>query len=524
VTNSAANTLEYLIANASTAQHWQFGRGIEKESLRIDMDGNLSMREHPHELGSALSHPQITTDFSEALLELITGVHTRIDDALGELFRIHQYVYSVLEKQGEMLWTNSMPCVLNDDSGIPIANYGSSNVAKMKQTYRKGLGHRYGRAMQAIAGIHYNWSAPEGLWDALIQKESYTGDRQAFITNKYLGLIRNFRRHSWLLYMLLGASPALCRTFLGDSPHKLDKMGRGTLFAEHATTLRMGDLGYTSDAQSSLNINYNDLDSYIATLKQGLTTKAPEYANIGVKVDGEYRQLSDAILQIENEFYSPIRPKRVASSGETPIRALLTRGIEYIEVRCVDLNPFNALGIERLQAHFIDAFLLSCLLNDSELETSASIAELTRNTERVVNNGRDPELVLCDNGVEKLASTWALELCDQAAAAAQLLDSVEATKDFSLAVHAMKGALEHPSHLPSAKVMQSIREQGDSFSKFGMHSSKNAAEFFLQSPLSLEQESQFHETALKSLETQVQIEASDRISFDEYLANYYAQY
>jgi len=524
VTNALVSTLDYLIANSADKNRWQFGRGIEKESLRIDQDGNLSMRAHPHELGSALTHPQITTDFSEALLELITGVHYRIDDALGELFSIHQYVYQILQRQGEMLWTNSMPCVLDDDSGIPIANYGSSNVAKMKQVYREGLGHRYGRAMQAIAGIHYNWSAPEGLWDTLIEKEGYQGDRQAFITDKYLGLIRNFRRHSWLLYMLLGASPALCRTFLGEAPHSLDKMGRGTLFAEHATSLRMGDLGYTSDAQSSLNINYNDLNSYIATLKTGLTTKAPEYADIGVKVDGEYRQLSDSILQIENEFYSPIRPKRVTASGETPIRALLTRGIEYIEVRCIDLNPFNALGIDRLQAHFIDAFLLSCLLDESELETTESIEELTHNTELVVNNGRDPELKLTDRGVTKSAYSWALELCDRAAAAAKLLDSVEECEDFSLAVHAMKGAIEHPSHLPAAKVMRAIRDQGESFSKFAMNSSSSAAEFFSQSPLSLDEESRFQAAALSSIEKQRQIEASDCLSFDDYLANYYGQY
>ncbi len=522
VTDSLAQAVSSLSKHADAT--WQFGRGIEKESLRIDREGNLAQTPHPPALGSALSHPQITTDFSEALLELITGVHYRIDDTLGELYKIHQYVYHVLDKQDEILWTQSMPCVLNKDEGIPLAEYGSSNVAKMKHTYRMGLGHRYGRPMQAIAGIHYNWSVPAALWDQLIQDEGYTGDRQAFITDRYLGLIRNFRRYSWLLYLVTGASPAICRSFLDGAPHNLDQMGQGTLFAEHGTSLRMGDLGYTSDAQSSLEINYNDLPNYIATLKQGLTTKVDEYADIGVKVNGQYKQLSDAILQIENEFYSPVRPKRVAQSGETPIKALASRGIEYIEVRCVDLNPFNAIGIDRLQAHFIDAFLLFCLLEPSALETTESINESANNTQLVVNQGRAESLTLNDQGQARSVTEWANALCDQIASVATLFDQAEDTDQFSLAVQAGRAVINSPTNLPAAKVLQGIQASNDSFSAYAMASARDTAEFFRQAPPSAEEIAEFEEKAVASIDKQREIEASDTISFDEYLANYYEQY
>lgn len=524
MTDTLSHTISALATQISTAKEWQFGRGIEKESLRIDQDGNLSQRPHSVKLGSALTHPQITTDFSEALLELITGVHHRIDDALGELYQIHQYVYQVIASEGELLWTHSMPCVLNSDEGIPLANYGTSNVATMKHTYRKGLGHRYGRPMQAIAGIHYNWSAPEGLWTSLIEAEGFTGDRQQFITDKYLGLIRNFRRYSWLLYMITGASPALCRSFLSGENHQLDMMGRGTLFTEGATSLRMGDLGYTSDAQSSLAISYNDLPGYLATLKEGLTTQVDEYTNIGVKVNGQYKQLSDAILQIENEFYSPVRPKRVAQSGETPIKALATRGIEYIEVRCIDLNPFNAIGIDRQQAHFIDSFLLFCLLADSPLETPQSVAESEANTSLVVNNGRSDSLELSNKGANIKLSEWANQLTDQIANAAALLDQAEDSQDFSLSVESAKAMFASPSNLPAAKVLQAIRDNNDSFSKFALDSSRDTAHFFKQSPLSDTEISNFENKAITSIEKQRQIESADDISFDQYLANYYEQY
>src|SRR4051812_21150799 len=301
-------------------------RGIEKESLRVGRDGRLALTPHPEQLGSALTHPFITTDFCESQLELITGVHDSVEACIREITEIHQAVYRAMGD--ELLWVASMPCNLPGDAAIPIGRYGSSNVGRAKSVYRTGLGHRYGRRMQTISGIHYNFSLPTRL----------TND-------DYFGLIRNFRRQSWLLLYLFGASPAVCSTFVEGRQHQLQPLGDGTLHLPHATSLRMGRLGYQSEAQSSLAVSYNSLHTYAASLQEALTKSYPAYEAIGIRDGDEYRQLSTTMLQIENEFYGTIRPKRPIRSGERALHALRERGVEYVEVRLMDLDPFVAVGI-----------------------------------------------------------------------------------------------------------------------------------------------------------------------------------
>jgi len=346
----------------SAARLHGIGRGVEKESLRVTQDGKLATTPHPRELGAALTHPHITTDFSEAQLELITGVHRSAEATEAELTQVHQAVYRALGN--EMMWVGSMPCTLPPDDQIPLGQYGTSNVGQSKTVYRTGLGHRYGRRMQTISGIHYNWSLPD------------------VTTAEYFGLIRNFRRHSFLLLYLFGASPAVPRGFADESPDLLP-LGPDTLHMPHATSLRMGRLGYQSDAQTSLCVSYNSLDSYAASLSDALVRPWPAYEKLGIRAaDGSYNQLSDSLLQIENEFYGTIRPKRVIFPGERPLHALRERGVEYIEVRCMDLDPFVPAGIAPATMRMIDIFLLHCLLDDSPLDSPYEIAELGRNQQR----------------------------------------------------------------------------------------------------------------------------------------------
>ncbi|MCJ8268303.1 MAG: glutamate--cysteine ligase, partial [Psychrosphaera sp.] len=270
-----------------------------------------------------------------------------------------------------------MPCKLNGDKSIPIAQYGKSNIGQMKQVYRQGLAHRYGRTMQSIAGIHYNFSMPDDFWPHYQELLGAKGDVQAFKSQCYFDLIRNFRRHSWLLIYLFGASPALDNSFVGtNKSHKLDQLGQQTLGLPYATSLRMSDLGYQSKAQENLDISYNNLHSYIQGVEQAMAQPYPDYEKIGIKVNGEYRQLNDNILQIENEYYSEIRPKRVTQPGKTPLSALKSNGVEYIEVRILDTNPYLPVGIDAQQIRFLDAFLLYCLLSDSPQLTSLENAEI----------------------------------------------------------------------------------------------------------------------------------------------------
>ncbi|HWS74956.1 MAG TPA: glutamate--cysteine ligase, partial [Quisquiliibacterium sp.] len=352
-------------------------RGIEKESLRSRQDGTLADTPHPAALGSALTHPHITTDFSESQLELITGVHTGPAPCLAELTDIHQFVQRHIGD--ELMWASSMPCKLPAEELIPIGRYGSSNVGRAKTVYRQGLSWRYGRRMQTISGIHYNFSLPAGAWDALARESGSDGSSREFQTDAYFALIRNFRRHSWLLLYLFGASPAVCGSFLAGQPHGLQALGSGTLYLPHATSLRMGPLGYQSDAQAALAVSFNSLESYSVSLSRALTQPYPPYEAIGLRDGDEYRQLASSLLQIENEFYGTIRPKRTIRPGERPLRALAQRGVEYVEVRCLDLDPFHAIGIGEGTLRFLDVFLLHCLLSDSPPDTPDEIRELAYN-------------------------------------------------------------------------------------------------------------------------------------------------
>src|SRR5438067_10347381 len=387
-------------------------RGIEKESLRVRPDGTLAMTPHPAALGSALTHPHITTDFSEAQLELITGVHSTADACLGELKDLRRFVYRHVGD--EMLWCASMPCKLPGESAIPIAHFGPSNVGRAKTVYRVGLSHRYGRRMQTISGVHYNFSLLEDAWPLA---------DLANANDAYFALIRNFRRHAWVLLYLFGASPAVCATFLEGRAHELRELAPGTFYLPYATSLRMGRLGYLSEAQDSLAVSYNDLESYAASLDNALIEPYPAYEAIGIRDGDDYRQLATSLLQIENEFYSTIRPKRVIRPGERPLHALRERGVQYVEARVMDLDPFSAIGIAAETVRFLDIFLLHCLLSESPDDTPVELRSITTNKQQVATRGREPGLRLYRGTKQIQLRRWASELLDGCAPIAAALDA-----------------------------------------------------------------------------------------------------
>ena len=499
----------------------QLQRGIEKESLRISNEGSLAQTAHPVGLGSALTHSSITTDFSEALLELITPVHADIDKTLQQLSDIHSFIYSQLEQ--ESLWVTSMPCVLTGSENIPLAQYGNSNVARMKTVYRRGLGNRYGRAMQTIAGIHYNFSLPEALWPVLQQVKNDSQPVQDFITSNYFSLIRNFTRCSWLLLYLFGSSPAVCKSFVAGEQHQLESLDEHTLYLPYATSLRMGDLGYQSKAQKTLPICYNELENYVRTLCCAITTPHEAYEKIGMNVDGSYQQLSAALLQIENEFYSAIRPKRVARSGETALRALHQGGVEYIEVRCIDVNPFLPMGIDAEQIRFMDCFLLSCLLKESPPCDSEERQFIANNQAHVVCEGRKPGLMLQSINGDISLVEWGEQLISGAEQIAEILDSAHGTTDYSKACQNQRAKLLDPELTPSAKVLTELKS-GKSFFTFAQEQAKQQQDYFEKNPLPASQQQQFEQESQESLKRQADIEATEQIPFDQYLDQYFQQY
>ena len=501
-------------------------RGIEKEGLRVDAStGMLAQSPHPQALGSALTHPSITTDYSESLLEFITPVAQDVELTLAQLDAIHRFTASQLE--GELIWGASMPCIVSGDRSIPIANYGSSNVGQMKRVYRNGLGVRYGRMMQAIAGIHYNFSMPETFWRAAWEQDGSNGSLQDYQTAGYLGLIRNFFDRAWLLIYLLGSSPAVCASFLaGNREHPLIPFDAGgtSLYMPNATSLRMGDLGYTSNAQSSLNVCYNNLDNYLATLSNAIVTPHPSYAQFDVTGNGERAQLNDSLLQIENEFYSPIRPKRVAQSGEAPIVALKRGGIEYIEIRCIDINPFLPLGIDAQTMRLIDVFLVDAILSESPLCDEDGQRRNQENLRRVVNAGRSPDLQLLTPEGEKPLQTVAQELFNSMSKTAEAMDSEAGSNLHQQAMTAASARIVNPESTPSGRVLQEMRDTNTPFWQLALNYSKQWHKGHLARPLGSIEEAEFHTATTVSLNQQKAMEQDTQESFQTYLDRFYNQY
>jgi len=497
-------------------------RGLEKESLRVAPDGGLSSAPHPAALGSALTHPHITTDFSEAQLELITGVHTSVEDCLEELQRIHQVVARAIGD--ELLWCASMPCRLPAEDAIPLGRYGRSNVGTAKTVYRRGLSYRYGRRMQTISGIHYNFSLPEAAWPALQAADARDGSPDAYRNDAYFALIRNFRRHAWLPLYLIGASPAVCASFVAGRRHALQTLAGGTLYLPYGTTLRMGPLGYQSAAQAKLAVSYNDLKSYARSLHGALTEPYPPYEKIGIKVGDEYRQLSTALLQIENEFYGTIRPKQPVETGERPLHALGERGVAYVEARLVDLDPDTPLGIRAQTMRLLETFLLWCLLADSPPDTPAETAELAHNQHTAAERGRAPDVRLMRRGEERRLADWGGEVlagCEPIAAA---LDAAHASDGYRAALAEAQAMLVDAARTPSARVLAELEAFPDkSYPDFVLARSQAHRAALLGLPLDGAVAERFARMAADSIAEQQAIEAADDEDFETFRRHYLGQ-
>lgn len=495
--------------------------GIERECLRVTGEGRLAQTPHPEALGAALTNEQITTDYSESLLEFITPALANPADTLESLDKIHRFAYSKLGS--EYIWSPSMPCPLPAEADIPIAYYGTSNIGKLKYVYRQGLALRYGKTMQCIAGIHYNFSLPEAIWPVLKQDAKFEGDDRDFQSESYIGLIRNFRRYSWLLMYLFGASPALDASFLRGRSHQLEQFDAETLYLPYATSLRMSDLGYQSNAQADLTPCYNDLLTYTDSLRRAVATPYAPYVEIGTHKDGEWIQLNTNVLQIENEYYSTIRPKRVTYSGERPIQALVARGVQYVEVRCLDINPFLPVGIDLQQSRFIDAFILYCALHDSPQLANNECGNASTNFLTVVKEGRRPGLQLNRNDTTIDLKVWAYEMLDTIRPICELLDASQGTDQHVKSLDAQRAKVADASLTPSAQVLAAMTEHKEGFTAFSLRQSQVHADHFRSNPLSAEDQTHFESKARESLAQQAELEQTEeKVDFDTFVGAYQA--
>ncbi|NEV62905.1 glutamate--cysteine ligase [Thiorhodococcus minor] len=521
-----AETLERRVVrleDAGAARALQDNRiGLEKEGLRVSCGGRIAESPHPAALGSALTHPYITTDFSEALLELITPALTEPEAVLGFLHDVHTYVYRHLGD--ELLWATSMPCVLEGGARIPLAYYGTSNAATMKTVYRRGLGNRYGRTMQVIAGVHFNFSFADTFWSLYQDVRSSGDDRGGFRSESQMGMIRNLQRLGWLIPYLFGASPAVCASFVQGQETDLERFDETTLYYPHATSLRMGDIGYQNKQEEGTGMKacYDSLDAYVRSLTWAIETPCPQYETIGVKIGDRYEQLSANVLQIENEYYSTVRPKQITEWMEKPSLALRRRGVGYVELRSLDVNLFEPVGVGREQLDFLETLMLYCLLQESPRIGSRERRDIDENEVLTAHRGREPGLKLARNRSAVTLKQWAEEVIEDMQAVAALLDGAsDGSHRQSLRRQSAKVADSELT--PSAMMLSEMRERREGFFAMARRRSCEHQEYFKQQGLDEGGAQALDQWARVSIDRQREIEAADDQTFDDFLRAYAAQ-
>ncbi|MFB6435021.1 MAG: glutamate--cysteine ligase [Candidatus Malihini olakiniferum] len=492
-------------------------RGIERETLRVQPNGNFAQTGHPKNLGAALTHPWITTDFAEALLEFITPVDQDVDHLLAFLQDIHRYVARNIGS--ERLWPFSMPCFIPDEEDIELAQYGTSNIGRFKTLYREGLKNRYGALMQTISGVHYNFSLPLAFWQARAGVADAESGKQE-ISAGYFRLIRNYYRFGWVIPYLFGASPAICSFFLPSTETTLpfESGENGIYYLPYATSLRLSDLGYTNKLHSKLGITFNTLDGYVAALKRAIKTPSEKYADLGVKQGEHYLQLNTNVLQIENELYALIRPKRVTHRGEAPSDALIRGGIEYIEVRSLDINPFTPSGVSAEQVRFLDLFLIWCALADGAEMNSAELQSTRKNWNRIILEGRKPGLLTAGMGCETRQQPLAEvghALFPDLRRVAKVLDREHEKPYYQQVCDKLSIGFDKPENTFSGRLLPLLKAQG--CCNFGLTLAESYREQLSQEPLTVLTEAQFIAESERAWQKQRTLEAKDTLSFDAYL-------
>lgn len=492
---------------------FEIRQGLEREALRIDSEGKLALSSHAEALGSKLTHPNITTDYSESLLEFITPVHTSTQELLGHLEQIHGFTQKSIG--AEYIWPNSMPCTLPEDDKIPLAYYGESNVGKLKTLYRRGLGHRYGRSMQSIAGVHYNFSFSDCFWEYLQKIEKSNESLKTYKSKKYFHIIRNYQRYRWLLIYLFGASAVVDASFLEGKEHNLERLDSETFFSPHGMSLRMGGLGYTSEAQKEIGVCFNQVETYVQSLEEARLKSYLDYEKIGLKdAEGEYKQINTHILQIDNEFYSTIRPKNIAKTRESALMALHERGVEYIELRLLDVDPFHPLGVSAETINFLHLFFIWCLSSDSPRIEQKECDCLDDNFSEVLLKGRDTKTQVWFKDKHVPIREAALNILEEISVNSKEICAV--VPSYNIALDTQMRKLDAIEQLPAQKVIDQI--SGKSFASF---SKDTAIENSRQYSLSKEAEQGLVEASELSHKVQRNIEEKDKLTFDDFLVKYF---
>ena len=505
------------VFNSDAEDILAFGKfGIEKESLRVSQS-TISRQKHQESMGSPLCHRYITTDFSEAQLELITPPLIDKKKGLNFLENIHHFVSHKIED--EIIWPFSMPPFIKSDADIPIASYGSSNLALFKTTYRNGLSHRYGRTMQAISGIHFNYSLPEQIWKSSLFRQE-KGVSKKLRANIYFRTLRNLHRMNWLILYFFGASPIVAKNFLSNKHKGFQKLDNHAYYLPFATSLRMSDLGYQNINQSKVAISLNSLPEYIFDLKQATATKCDDFQKIDQETAEDYPQINSNILQIEDEYYAVSRPKSSNVSNQRLTTKLKDAGVDYIELRSLDINPFQRIGIDLDTVHFLEVFFIYCTLNPSPPIKNGEIEEIKQNDLLVAIKGREPGLNLSNNRTKISLKNWANQILDEMMSIAGLLDNK--TTDFTSIIRKLSNKIEDPEQTLSAMLLNKILTEKMDFRELGRTIGNDYKNYYISMETSKNSDwSLLEEESAASIKRQVELEQASNQSFEDFVKEYF---
>lgn len=510
----------YALVKLLNAEDWQHSEqmmaGIERELLRVAPDNTLAQTPHPTSLGSALTHPHITLDFSEAQIELVTAPHDNFTELTASLEEMHAFTAQQLPEH-EHMWLESMPSDLKP-ADIQPARFGSSMSGHLKTVYRQGLANRYGKQMQVISGIHFNFSWQNAFWERLHNRVRDHRRLSMFISENYLALLRNYSRLSWLLAYLMGSTPAIDQSFLKRHPKELSLFKTRTLIGPYATSLRMSRIGYVNSSRCTSSVNYNSLTDYLSSLYQAITTPCPGFEFIGIQDDdGTYRQLNTHLLQIENEHYALARPKQPVKPGERPFRALRERGVDYVEVRALDAQFDSPVGIHQEQMQFIRLFLTYCLLSPNPPIDKTEELEMAYNHQQAALYGRQPGIELQRNGESVSLIDWAKQVFEHMDLLAKTLDKNVPGAQYTAMLARYARLLDHPEETPSARVLAALESEDMEFLDWAQKVSRAHEEALKNRVIPEERQQILKQQVKDSLAQREAIERSETGNFESYL-------
>lgn len=402
--------------------------GIERETLRVK-NNQLALTPHPEIFGDKIKNPIVTTDFSESQIEIVSPTFDDIDDAFSTFCLLSDIVNDALPKD-EYFWFNSIPCILPEDDRIPIARYGDDKEGQESQKYRMNLAEKYGLKKQMLSGIHFNFSFADATLEKLYSFENEEITFKEFKNNLYLKIARNYLRYCWLVIYLTGCSIAAHESFSEDCIELMNmKDIYGSYYSTEGVSFRNASCGY-----------------------KNLVKLYPSYDSVENFKRDVLSYIESGKLSQAKELYTQIRLK--PKDPKDLLNSLADDGIEYVEVRTLDINPFFRCGITKRDMQFLHLLLIYAYVKN-ESDYADWQKEAFFNEELCASKAFDSEMRLLKDGCEISLKEWGLEIINEML---EMVDDLEINYHDTL--NAMKSRIEHPELTYARQLRYLIEKEG----------------------------------------------------------------